>query len=89
MADLFVDTPFNQSSPCSKSEVADFSSSDHEFAFIPRALRVIGAGTLRYRLAGDDEDRAITFTAGWRDLPDRVSVVRSTTSSTLSVWGLS
>ena len=92
MPDQFVNNDVGLGSPCRASVVADFSSSDFDFtahaAGPPRALRVIGAGTLRYRLLSDGSDRAITFAAGYRDLPDRAAIIRQTTSSTLTVWGL-
>ena len=66
--------------PISQSEVADFSTSDHEFDSVTRAILVTADGTFVMHFADDTDDLSLTLTAG-TFLPFRISHIRQTGSS--------
>ncbi|MCY3878072.1 MAG: hypothetical protein OXF74_02695 [Rhodobacteraceae bacterium] len=89
MADIFTSRDrrrVDTIAPLSRSEVADVSSGDHEFANITRAVMVSGAGSLTIRLADDSADLTLTVTAG-TFLPLRVRHVRrASTAALIGFW---
>ena len=84
MADRFESWNIGLESPAALSETADFSSSDHEFDDVPRAVYVnagTSGGDLVCRLKGDESDATFQIDVS-TFIPIRITHVRD--SSTVS-----
>lgn len=79
--------------PFASHEEADFSSADHTFANIPRALYVVvtasSGGSVTLRLANDGGDLVVPFAQGVHLFPGRAAAIRhSGTSGVARIFGV-
>ena len=84
--------PFDSSSLPRRTEVADYSSTDHEFSWqTGKGLLITcgsGGGNVVLRFSNDDTDRTFSYPAGTYHFPGNVSHIRNTGTTATQVVGL-
>ena len=86
MADSFEKFQASLISPIENIEIADYSTSDHTFTTLPRAIWCDGTGMLSATVGGTTVAMTIP---GSMWLPLRASAIKTTTSGLTAVHGWS
>lgn len=90
MSDPYFVHKLNLVSPARKTEVADFSSDDHEFEQVPRSIYVnagSSGGNVTCRIADDSADVAFQVDVS-TVLPVRPTHIRNSGTTVAGVIGL-
>jgi hypothetical protein len=72
--------------PGTKGEVANYSSSDHTFTFVPRYLKCSASGILKVDLVRGGTNISLPVVPGVN--PERVSKIYNVGSTQMTVTGL-
>jgi hypothetical protein len=72
--------------PGTKGEVANYSSGDHTFTFVPRYLKCSASGILRVDLVRGGTNVALPVVPGVN--PERVTKIYNSGSTAMTVIGL-